>query len=37
VHHGLPPDPRAKCAIVTCNYGEPGAIDFFGPIFVCLG
>jgi 4-amino-4-deoxy-L-arabinose transferase-like glycosyltransferase len=33
VYHALPADERAKCAIVTYNYGEAGAIDFFGPRF----
>lgn len=27
----LPPDERARTCIVTANYGEAGAIDFFGP------
>jgi len=31
VYHALPPDQRAQAAIVTSNYGEAGAIDFFGP------
>jgi 4-amino-4-deoxy-L-arabinose transferase-like glycosyltransferase len=31
VFHGLPPDQRARCAIFTMNYGQAGAIDFFGP------
>jgi len=30
VYHSLAPDERAKCAIYTSNYGEAGAIDFFG-------
>jgi hypothetical protein len=30
VYNGLPPQERAKCAIFTGNYGEAGAIDFFG-------
>ncbi len=31
VYHALPADRRAKAAIFTMNYGEAGAIDFFGP------
>lgn len=31
VYHALPPEDRAKCAIMGENYGEAGAIDFFGP------
>ena len=31
VYHGLPPAEQAQCAIFTYNYGEAGAIDFFGP------
>jgi len=27
----LPPDERARACIVAANYGEAGAIDFFGP------
>jgi hypothetical protein len=30
VYHGLPPEERAKAAIFAQNYGEAGAIDFFG-------
>jgi len=31
VYRRLPPDERAKAAIFASNYGEAGAIDFFGP------
>jgi hypothetical protein len=31
VYHALPPGQRAKVAIFASNYGEAGAIDFFGP------
>jgi len=31
VYNNLPPEERAKAAIYTGNYGEAGAIDFFGP------
>jgi hypothetical protein len=31
VYDGLPPDLRAKTAIFGSNYGEAGAIDFYGP------
>jgi 4-amino-4-deoxy-L-arabinose transferase-like glycosyltransferase len=31
VYDGLPEDKRAKACILTGNYGEAGAIDFFGP------
>jgi hypothetical protein len=31
IYHNLPPDDRAKAAIFARNYGEAGAIDFFGP------
>jgi hypothetical protein len=30
IYDGLPPAQRAQAAIVTSNYGEAGAIDFFG-------
>ena len=30
-YHALPPDVRAKTAIFGNNYGQAGAIDFFGP------
>jgi len=33
VYHALPPEERAKCAIFARNYGEAGAIDFYGPRF----
>jgi len=31
VYYGLPPHERVKAAILAGNYGEAGAIDFFGP------
>jgi hypothetical protein len=31
VYNALPPEERARTAIVTGNYGEAGAIDLFGP------
>ncbi len=31
VYNGLPPAVRAETAIFCQNYGEAGAIDFFGP------
>jgi len=31
IYHNLPPEERAKTAIFALNYGEAGAIDFFGP------
>jgi hypothetical protein len=31
VYNGLPADQRAKTAILASNYGEAGAIDFYGP------
>jgi hypothetical protein len=33
VYNGLPADLRAKTAIFAQNYGQAGAIDFFGPKF----
>ena len=30
VYHALPPEQRAKTAILGGNYGEAGAVDFFG-------
>ena len=30
VYNNLPPEERAKAAIAAKNYGEAGAIDFFG-------
>jgi len=31
VYHSLPPEERAKTAILGGDYGSAGAIDFFGP------
>lgn len=31
IYHLLPPAERPKTAILASNYGEAGAIDFFGP------
>lgn len=31
VYHRLPPEERKRCAIYGHNYGEAGAIDYFGP------
>lgn len=31
VYHSFPPAERGKVAILARNYGEAGAIDFFGP------
>lgn len=31
VYHNLPANERAGCAILAGNYGEAGAIDYFGP------
>ena len=33
VYHSLPDDERARAGILAGNYGEAGAIDFFGPRF----
>jgi hypothetical protein len=30
-YHSLPPEEQAKTGILAGNYGEAGAIDFFGP------
>lgn len=30
VYHDLPPSQQAECAIYASNYGEAGAIDYFG-------
>jgi 4-amino-4-deoxy-L-arabinose transferase-like glycosyltransferase len=30
-YHSLPPDDKAKAAIYASNFGQAGAIDFFGP------
>ncbi len=30
VYRDLPPEDQAKCAILTQNYGQAGAVDFFG-------
>jgi hypothetical protein len=30
VYHALPPAERARAVILTSNYGEAGAIDFYG-------
>ena len=31
VYRSLPPDDRTRAAILTGNYGEAGAVYFFGP------
>jgi len=31
VYRSLPPEEQAKCAIFANNYGQAGAIDYFGP------
>jgi hypothetical protein len=31
VYHSLPPEEQSKCAIFGNDYGEAGAIDFYGP------
>lgn len=31
IYHALPPAERAKTGILTGNYGEAGAINFYGP------
>jgi hypothetical protein len=31
VYHSLPPEEQAKCAIFGNDYGQAGAIDFYGP------
>lgn len=31
VYHDLPVQERASCAILAGNYGEAGAIDYYGP------
>ena len=31
VYHALPPDERADAVILADNYGEAGAIDYYGP------
>ncbi len=31
VYHGLPPTDRERAVILASNYGEAGAIDFYGP------
>jgi hypothetical protein len=31
VYRALPPDEQAGCAIFAGNYGEAGAIDYYGP------
>src|ERR1700722_9660653 len=31
IYHSLSPEEQAKTAIYTSNYGQAGAIDFFGP------
>jgi hypothetical protein len=31
VYYALPPEERADCAIFAGNYGEAGAIDYYGP------
>jgi hypothetical protein len=31
VYHSLPPEEQSKCAIFGNDYGQAGAIDFYGP------
>jgi hypothetical protein len=31
VYHSLAEEERARCAVFASNYGEAGAIDFYGP------
>jgi hypothetical protein len=31
VYHALPDDQRERAVLVAANYGEAGALDFFGP------
>jgi Dolichyl-phosphate-mannose-protein mannosyltransferase len=31
VYHSLPADEQGRCAIFAGNYGEAGAIDYYGP------
>lgn len=31
VYHALPPEKRARAVIFPGNYGEAGAVDFYGP------
>ena len=31
VYHALPPERRARAVIVAGNYGEAGALDYYGP------
>lgn len=33
VYHALPVERQAKCALLAYNYGEAGAIDYFGSRF----
>jgi hypothetical protein len=33
VYRGLSAEERARCAILAANYGEAGAIDYFGPTY----
>jgi hypothetical protein len=33
VYKSLPPEDRARCTILAANYGEGGAIDYFGPAY----
>ncbi len=31
VYGALPPEDRARAVIIAANYGEAGAVDFYGP------
>jgi hypothetical protein len=33
VYRSLPAEDRAHCAILAANYGEAGALDYFGPSY----
>ena len=33
VYHNLPAEERNNCALLAENYGEAGAIDYFGPAY----
>ena len=37
VYHALPPEDRERAVILTSNYGEAGAIDFYGPRYLLPG
>lgn len=37
VYHDLPPDKQARAVLLAANYGEAGALEFYGPRYGLTG